>query len=156
MSFSLHRRVYIDRETSTGYKKKLSEFASSDLEADRESEEFKRFNALHQRIRAAQCEAQNDLEMCHPCGHLVLPINLEEALIRAIHSEQLKRDLTPNRIYKLADKTTFSTAKEVGAKLEFISAVGKGGALPPKFTLNQTSLPKDFKEAISCEEDDVS
>ncbi|KAL5964671.1 hypothetical protein TSMEX_007598 [Taenia solium] len=134
--------VYFSHECTKAYKRLLSTISAKAGSANPEElPEFKEFQELHCQLNAAQQEALEELQDCSPCGHLVLPIDLEESFIRCVHQDQLSR--VPDGVYKLVSSSKFSVGRASTAKLAHLMSFGEDCTLD-MFSLNQKTLPRSM------------
>ncbi|KAL5105411.1 hypothetical protein TcWFU_003321 [Taenia crassiceps] len=138
MCVCLNRKVYFPQKCITAYKRLLATIsAKAGSTNPEELPEFNEFQELHCQLKAAQQEALEELQSCLPCGHLVLPIELEESFIQFIHQEQLSR--VPDGVYKLVNSSKFGVERASTAKLAHLMSFGEDCSLDI-FSLNQKTL----------------
>nr|CDS22131.1 hypothetical protein EgrG_000055500 [Echinococcus granulosus] len=138
----LNRKVYFSHECTTAYKRLLSTISAEPGSTNPEElPQFKEFQQLHCQLKAAQQEALEELQACSPCGHLVLPIDLEESFIRRIYQEQLSRVL--DGVYKPVNSSKFGIGRSSTTKLAHLISFGEDCALDI-FSLNQRILPRSM------------
>ncbi|KAM7543257.1 hypothetical protein Aperf_G00000005204 [Anoplocephala perfoliata] len=138
----LNRKSYFPCEHIATYKRLLSKIASgSESTNPEEQPEFAEFFQLYRQLQSAQREAVKDLESCSPCGHLVLPIELEEFFLQRIHHEQLIRN--PSGVYKFLSNSKFQRGRATTATLTFVRSFGKDSTLGA-FSLKQKTLPRSL------------
>ncbi|VDM33880.1 unnamed protein product [Hydatigera taeniaeformis] len=141
--FLLNRKVYFPYERVTMYKRLLSTISTKAGSSNPEElPEFKEFQELHCKLSAAQKKALEDLQASSPCGHLVLPMDLEESFIRYIHQEQLSR--LSDGAYELVSSLKFSAERASTAKLVHLMSFGDDRTLDT-FSLNEKTLPRSME-----------
>lgn len=141
-TFSIHRKVYFPHDQIVTYKRLLAKItAESESGNPEELPEFQDFFQLHQELQNAQKEAVEELQLLSPCGHLVLPIELEESFLNYLYAEQLNRN--PTGIYKFMNQSRFQIGRATTTSLSFIRSFGKDSSLP-SFKLKDRVLSRSL------------
>ena len=135
------------------YKRLLALISNNSESADpQELPEFKEFEELHRQLTAAQQKAVEDLQACQSCGHLVLPIDVEESLFQHIRREQSNR--VTDGVYTPLGSSKLKIGRAQTAKLIHVEAYNEASRLP-NFVLTEKILPRALKSSALVETKEV-